>query len=85
MDVKAPPLSDKINKTQTLELNYSLTGENFVILQTQVNPACEDKHACIFFIFLRPFPDLDLESPSMISVYLNRGSLVKRENIDQIS
>ncbi len=77
MDVKAPPLSDKIQKTQTLELNNSWTGGNFVILQTQVNPACEDKHAYIFFIFLRPFPDLDLESRSGISVYLSRGSLVK--------
>jgi hypothetical protein len=29
------------------------------------------------FIFLRPFPDLDLESRSGISVYLSRGLLVK--------
>ena len=52
-------------------------GGKIVILQTQVNPACEDEHGYIFFRFLMPFPDLDQESRSGILVYLIRGSLVK--------
>jgi hypothetical protein len=36
------------------------------------------RQTCLyFFIFLRPFPDLDLESRSGISVYLSRGFLRK--------
>ena len=53
-------------------------GGKIVILQTQVNPACEDEHGYIFFRFLMPFPDLDQESRSGILVYLIRGSLVNR-------
>jgi hypothetical protein len=52
-------------------------GGNFVFLQTQVNPACRDEYGYTFDRFSRPFPDLDLESRSRISVYLSRGSLVK--------
>jgi hypothetical protein len=54
-------------------------GGKIVILQTQVNPACEDEHGYIFFRFLMPFPDLDQETRSGILVYLIRGSLVKND------
>ena len=49
----------------------------------QVNPACRDEHDYIFYIFLRAFPDLDLESRSGILVYLIRGSLVKNGQVTE--